>query len=153
MTIRLLGTAVAILAFVSRRGPDQESPGADVSIAAGRQDPRRRQGHCRAIGGETVQQEFEKSIKDKLGAEGFLGVDLKRPVVGYSDLSESADSTGAVIVVPITKEEEFVAFLKRAKIDAEAVKDDKGFYKLTSKEDQKNAPTAMRVVGNVAYLG
>lgn len=88
----------------------------------------------RQIGGPTegdrLVKGFETSIKDKLGDNGFEGLDINRPIAAYSVLKEKAEDCSLTLVVPVLGEKEFIGFLERIHVKAEAVKDKKGLYTL-----------------------
>src|SRR5262249_7728111 len=82
-----------------------------------------------AQGDELVKQ-FEQSIKDVLGEKGFEGLDINRPIAAYSILQDKLEDASLVLVVPVLNEKDFIGFLERLNIKAEAVKDKKGLYTL-----------------------
>lgn len=83
-----------------------------------------------AAGADADRQvkEVEAGIKDALGEKGFEGVDLNRPLAAYAVLKEKSEECGLAVVVPVTGEKEFVEFLGRLRVKAEAVKDKPGLY-------------------------
>lgn len=107
--------------------------------------------------GEDGSKQLEDTIKEKLGEKGFTGLDLTRPIVGYSELTDEAVSSGAVAIVPITDEKDFLDFLTRAKIIVEESKTNKGLYKLTPKDPpadntKDQGPSALRFKNRSAYI-
>jgi hypothetical protein len=108
---------------------------------------------ARAVGGDEAVTAMDDELKEALGEKGFAGVDLLRPIVGYTELTETADGSGAVVVVPVTGEKDFLDFLGRMKLDVSAPKD--GLYTLTPRDDAgvKNPPSRLRFKDNWAYLG
>ncbi|MBA4064616.1 MAG: hypothetical protein C0501_13060 [Isosphaera sp.] len=80
--------------------------------------------------GDRVAKQFDESVKDLLGEKGFEGVDLNRPLAAYVVLKEKVEESVLAVVVPVTGEKEFVDFLGRLKLPAEAVKDKPGVYSL-----------------------
>lgn len=65
------------------------------------------------IGGEKAVKAFNEAIKDKLGAKGFEGLDLNKPVVGYINLMPKPEDTSVVIALPMTDEKDFLALCER----------------------------------------
>lgn len=80
--------------------------------------------------GEAAAKEFEKGLKETLGEKGFDGFDINQPVVAYVTLTDKLEDMGLVVVVPVTTEKDFLAFLERVHFDAEAVEGKKGVYEL-----------------------
>ena len=107
------------------------------------------------FGGKDALEKFNEAVAGKLGEKGFSGLDLTRPVVGYLVNPTDPEAMGGVVVVPVTDEKEFLAFLKRTEIDAEAVKDEKGLYALEMPEggNPNGKPIRLRFVGANAYVG
>ena len=107
------------------------------------------------FGGKAALDKVNEGISEKLGENGLKGLDLTRPVLGYLVNATDAENVGGVVIVPITGEKEFLALLKRAEIDAEAVKDAKGLYALEMPEGVNGAekPIRLRFVGMNAYVG
>lgn len=85
--------------------------------------------------GDRLVKGFDQGLKDALGEEGFEGLDINRPIAVYVVAKEKAEDCRLVLVVPVTGEKEFVGFLGRIKVKAEAVKDKKGVYALELPED------------------
>jgi hypothetical protein len=71
----------------------------------------------KATGGEQALEELNKEISEKLGEKGFEGLALDRPVVGYVLLDEKIEDSVGVVVIPVTSEKEFLALLKRCKVE------------------------------------
>jgi hypothetical protein len=84
----------------------------------------------KAMGDELIK-EFERDLKRSLGEKGFEGLDINRPIAMYGVLTEKPEDISFVLLVPVTDEKEFVEFLGRIEIKAEAVKDKKGLYTIT----------------------
>lgn len=107
------------------------------------------------FGGKEALAKINDGITEKLGEKGLGGLDLTRPILGYLVNATDADTVGGIAIVPISGEKEFLDLLKRAEIDAEAVKDAKGLYALEMPEgangDEK--PIRLRFVGKYAYVG
>src|SRR6185503_7384912 len=53
-------------------------------------------------GGERLVKEFEQSLKDALGEEGFEGLDINRPLAAYAVLKEKPEDCRLVLVIPVT---------------------------------------------------
>lgn len=104
--------------------------------------------------GERLVKGFEQELKGALGEEGFEGLDINRPLAAYAVLADKPDDCRLVLVVPTTGEKEFVAFLGRLEIKAEAVKDKDGVYTLDFDGDEPfpNASHLRFADGGWAYL-
>ncbi len=100
---------------------------------------------ARAVGGDDAVKQIDQQIKQGLGEKGFTGLDLTRPIVGYTELTDKAEASGGVVAVPITDEKEFLDFLKRAKV--EVSEGTGGLYKIT----QKEKPAAPKEKGGVNF--
>jgi len=107
------------------------------------------------FGGKAALDKVNEGITEKLGENGFKGLDLTRPVLGYSLNVSDPENLGGFLIVPVTGEKDFLELLKRAEIDAEEVKDAKGLYALEMPEGVNGAekPIRLRFVGNNAYVG
>jgi hypothetical protein len=77
-----------------------------------------------------VLEKVEASIKDVLGEKGFAGVDLAKPIGGYSYLRAKAETSSFVVVVPITTEKDALEFLGRLRVEAKEESKPKGVYEL-----------------------
>lgn len=106
-----------------------------------------------AIGDQLVM-EFDEELKEHLGEQGFEGIDINRPVAAYTLIKEKFEDTNPILIVPITGEKEFIAFLKRIKIETSAVKDKKGLYMLRVRGlDFLPNDSFAQVVNGWAYVG
>jgi hypothetical protein len=85
--------------------------------------------------GPDLVKEFEADLKRSMGEKGFEGLDVNRPIAAYAVLKEKAEDCGLVLLLPVTEEKEFLGFLGRINLKAEAVKDKKGVYTLGLPED------------------
>ena len=101
------------------------------------------------VGGEKAVKEFNASLKEKLGAKGFEGLDINQPIVGYVILAPKPEDITAVIVLPITGEKEFLALCDRA--NSVKHKDlGKGLYELPPLDPRYKA--RMRFSDGHAYI-
>jgi hypothetical protein len=80
--------------------------------------------------GERFVKEFETDLKEMFGEHGFEGIDINRPFAAYTVVREKLEETNMVMVVPVTGEKEFLAFLQRLRFKSTPVKDKKGLYTL-----------------------
>jgi hypothetical protein len=105
--------------------------------------------------GERAVKEFEQNLKELLGEQGFEGLDINRPLAAYTVVREKVEETNLVLVVPVTGEKEFLAFLERLKIKSEPVKDKKGLHKLEIPGEGflPNPSYVQFTDGGWAYLG
>lgn len=67
----------------------------------------------RNVLGEKEVKTVDEAIKQKLGAKGFAGLDLGRPVLGYVHVPADPTKTVGVLVVPVTDEKAFLGFFER----------------------------------------
>src|SRR5580658_7701301 len=76
----------------------------------------------RQVGGPATGNQlvaaFDEQIKEVLGEQGFEGFDINRPVAAYTVVKEKFEDTNPILIVPISGEKEFLAFLKRMKWEA-----------------------------------
>jgi hypothetical protein len=123
---------------------------------------------ARLIGGEPMVKQFEEAISKELGDKGFDGLDLNKPIVGYSHFDaamnqEKTSETPMVLVAPITSEGAFLAFLKRTGSQVNAVDGKKGLYEVIPKKREPQAdeppaeepkgPSYLRIHNGYAYGG
>lgn len=112
----------------------------------------------RTVAGDAPVKQMEEAIREGLGERGFDGVDLIRPAVGYVNLDKvesienPKDITG-VLLVPVTGEKEFVAFLKRIKLDVEPVAGKDGLYRIDPRDEPAPFPVRMRFADRYAHVG
>ena len=107
-----------------------------------------------AAQGEAMAKDFEKGLKETLGEKGFDGLDINRPVAAYAVLKDKPEDCGLVVVLPVTAEKDFVAFLERVHIKAEAADGKKGVYELDLPNDEMfpKGSHLQFVPGGWAYL-
>lgn len=106
-------------------------------------------GVAKLIGGDKAAEEFDGGLKGALGEKGFDGLDLARPVAGYVAVPADPARTVAVVALPVTGEEAFVAFVGRVskeKVPAAVG----GVY--TVPGSNPGMTGAFRVVDGYAYL-
>ncbi|WP_439629307.1 hypothetical protein [Gemmata sp.] len=107
-----------------------------------------------AAQGEAMAKDFEKGLKESLGEKGFDGLDINRPAAAYAVLRDKPEDCGLVVVLPVTAEKDFVAFLERVHIKADAVDGKKGVYELDLPNDElfPKGSHLQFVPGGWAYL-
>ncbi len=107
------------------------------------------------VGGADAVKTFDEKLEDTLGEKGFTGIDLTRLFGGYVILKDDLEAIGGVVMVPVTNEKDFLALLKRLKVDTELVKDAKGLYELTPPDDANlgDKSVRMRFKNGYAYVG
>jgi hypothetical protein len=104
--------------------------------------------------GERVVKGFDDQLKEHLGEQGFEGLDINRPFAAYTVVKEKFEDTNPILILPITGEKEFIAFLKRMKMEASAVKDKKGLYMLRVRGlDFLPNDSFVQFVDSWAYVG
>src|SRR6185312_916423 len=115
-------------------------------------------GLMQSVGGDEAVKSFNESIKSSLGAKGFDGFDLNRPIFGYIQVPAKFEETILVIGLPMTNEKDWLDFVARwRKAKLKPAKD--GLYQLPSREDVSIAgkpihteKEAMRLVDGYAYM-
>lgn len=113
------------------------------------------------VAGEMGSKSIDDGLKEFLGEKGFSGLDLSKPILGYMVYDEKdVEKTAIVLIVGITKEEDFLDLLERALVKPEAVADQKGVYKLGGFNLPQGADgkeqymdVLMRLAGTTAYVG
>ena len=63
--------------------------------------------------GDGAAKGFDDGLKEMLGEQGFEGLDINRPLAAYAVIDEKIEDTNPVLIIPVTGEKEFVAFLKK----------------------------------------
>jgi hypothetical protein len=111
------------------------------------------------IGGDDAVMAIDNGLKTALGEQGFLGIDLKRPLLGYLVYdANDVENVRMVVMVPTTKPEEFLEFLKRCRLEPEAVEGQKELYKLGRIDlpqpgGAKEYVVHARLTADLAYIG
>src|SRR6516165_7248349 len=98
---------------------------------------------AKIVAGDDAVKEIDKHLTDALGEKGFTGVDMLRPVVGYAELNDKAEASGAVVVVPVTGEKDFLDLLDRLKCTVEEAKDARGLYRVLPPHTPQADPPAL----------
>jgi hypothetical protein len=128
---------LALAALVAASAPAPADP-PKPAVVVRTQPPSRLLAEAREIarqavgpaGGDQVAKQFDAGVKGLLGDKGFDGVDLNRPLAAYVVLKEKVEESALAVVVPVTGEKEFVDFLGRLQVKAEAAKGKPGVYTL-----------------------
>jgi hypothetical protein len=104
--------------------------------------------------GDQLVAAFDEQIKEQLGENGFEGLDINRPLAAYAVVNEKFEETNPILILPITSEKEFIALLKRMKIEVNEVKDKKGLFMLRVRGlDFLPNDSFVQFVGAWAYVG
>lgn len=82
------------------------------------------------IAGPKGVKSLNKAIERKLGKQGFEGLDITRPIVGYVLLAAKPQETAAVIALPISGEKEFLELCERNNHQKAKPGSEKGTYEL-----------------------
>jgi hypothetical protein len=106
---------------------------------------------AKLYGGDEAKKELDKLKEEYLGEKGFAGIDTSKPILGYSS-SVGEESFQAVLIIPITKEADFLDLLKRLKIDTVNIQTDKTLYNLQPQDDI-GASVRLRFLKGYAYIG
>jgi hypothetical protein len=110
-------------------------------------------GMAKAVGDNVAVEEFNKSLKEKLGEKGLSGVDLTRPAVFGIYLKPGLpedDEAYILAMAPITDEKDFLELINRGKEKFEAVDGKAGLYKAAGGEKGKYG--LLRMQNGFAYL-
>jgi hypothetical protein len=134
MRTRFLAPALAVLAFTAPASAEPPKPTVVVRTQPVSRLLTEYREMIRQVGGpaegDRAVKRFDNELKDALGEQGFEGLDINRPIAAYSVFREKLEDTGLVLVVPVTGEKEFIAFLDRIQVKAKAVDGKKGVYAL-----------------------
>lgn len=96
--------------------------------------------------GEQAKQ-FDFLLQAIAGPDGLKGIDSKKPLGLYGTVVDNVTESPAVVLVPISDPQAFLALLERLNVDAEKGNDD--IYTLET--DQARMPAYMRFANNYAY--
>jgi hypothetical protein len=102
------------------------------------------------VGGEKAVKSFNEGLKERMGAKGFEGLDLNKPIVGYVVLAPKADDIVGVIAFPITNEKDFLALCDRWNRGVKAKDLGKGLYEVPPLDPGLKA--RMRFANGYAYV-
>ncbi len=102
-----------------------------------------------AVLGEKGRKAFQEVLEDDLGEKGLTGLDQTRPWAGYLLTTDKIDDTAAVLLVPVTKESDFLDLLDRLDFTAEEVTGAAGLYEV----EWPGASLFLRFHEKYAYLG
>ena len=113
---------------------------------------------ARIIGGPELAEEFDDNLKESLGEKGFQGIDLTRRIVSYGELTAEAENSSAVMIIPITSEDEFKAFVGRLGPDGDKLKlvpadGQPGLYAVETDDGEGDVPVRLRFHERAAYVG
>jgi hypothetical protein len=160
MKYRLLTAAAALALAVAPAAAqaDKAGPAVIVQVAPLGKALADVKAIVRTVAGDEPVKKMEEAIKDGLGEKGFDGIDLLRAPVGYVNLDklesfENPKDLSGVVLVPVTGEKEFVAFLKRLKLDVEPVKGKDGLYRIDPRDEPAPFPVRMRFADRYAHIG
>ncbi|HET6576161.1 MAG TPA: hypothetical protein VFG68_21340 [Fimbriiglobus sp.] len=161
MTLRLLtaAAALALAAAPATAQPDKaDGPAVTAQLAPLGKALADVKSIVRTVAGDAAVKQMEEAIEAQLGEKGFEGIDLIRPAVGYVNLDkaeslEDYKNFTGVVMVPVTSEKEFVAFLKRIKLDVEPVKGKAGLYRIDPRDEPAPFPVRMRFADRYAHIG
>lgn len=103
----------------------------------------------KGVAGDEGLKSVNKDIERKLGAKGFAGFDIARPILGYVDVPAAPENFVAVVAFPITGEAEWLDFCERwNKSKPKALKD--GLYEVPSPDPAFKA--VMKIHEGYAYV-
>ena len=106
-------------------------------------------GLMQTVGGDEAIKGFNESIKSSLGAKGFDGFDLNRPIFGYVQVPAKFEETVMVVGLPITNEKDWLDFVGRWQKNAKLKPAKDGLYELPASPSMKSA---MRISDGYAYM-
>ena len=99
--------------------------------------------------GETGRKAFQELFEDDLGEKGLKGLDQTRPWAGYLLTTDTMGDTAFVLLVPVTKDADFLDLLDRLDFTAEEVPSAVGLYEI----EWPGASLFVRFHEKYAYLG
>ena len=102
-----------------------------------------------AVVGEKGRKALQDVLEDDLGAKGLKGLDQTRPWAGYLLATDKLEDTAFVLLVPVTKESDFLDMLDRLDFTAEEVPGATGLYEI----EWPGASLFLRFHEKYAYLG
>ena len=110
-----------------------------------------------ATGEDDAAKSIDDGLKEALGEKGFTGLDLTRHFLGYVVPNEAVEKTSGVVLLPITEEAAFKAFVERLtqkgpEIKLTAVDGKKGLFKLDSEKNPAPIPVHVRYAEGYAYV-
>ncbi|MBM4067580.1 MAG: hypothetical protein FJ271_01355 [Planctomycetes bacterium] len=100
-------------------------------------------------GKENVAEQIEGLIKTKIGADGLVGIDPKRPFGGYVRLSKDLEVPAGAVMIPIADEKAFLGLLEN--LTLKVTKDKKGIYSVSLKPAVP-VDIAFRFANKYAYV-
>ena len=92
---------------------------------------------AKLAGGDPSEVDLDDWLEDTLGENGFRGLDLAKPLVAYASLKGKWGESKLFLVVPITREEEFLELLERIDHEATPIPDDKSVYRIGADDDEQ----------------
>src|SRR5262245_27883797 len=100
-------------------------------------------------GKENLADQIEGLIKTKIGPDGLVGIDPKRPLGGYVRLSKELEVPAGALMIPIADEKAFLGLLEN--LNLKVTRDKKGIYSVSLKPA---APVdiAFRFANKYAYV-
>jgi hypothetical protein len=135
------------------------SPAADAPAAVAQSQPLGEtltlvRGLVKKYGGEDALAKFNDGLAKALGEKGYDGLDMTKPLRGYMVLTDDPQQPGGVVMLPVTGEKEFIALLKRTKLDVTPVKGAEGLYVLEPQDGgDAEKKVRLRFAGQHAYIG
>lgn len=100
-------------------------------------------------GKENVAEQIEGLIKTKIGADGLVGIDPKRPLGGYVRLSKELEVPAGAVMIPIADEKAFLGLLEN--LNLKVTKDKKDIYSVSLKPAVP-VDIAFRFANKYAYV-
>ena len=87
------------------------------------------------LAGDPFAADFDDWLETTFGDDGLKSVDLSKPLIAYAPLTGVAAEAKLFMIVPITKEIEFLELLERLDRVATADPKDKSLYRIGEDED------------------
>ena len=103
------------------------------------------------FGGPNAAAALDQQLAAKLGPKGLQGLDLDRPVTGYTLIKPGVLQQPVVILVPITDRANVLDLLKRASVEAEPSDVDKDVYQIAI-DNPQISQVLLRFHNNAMYV-
>ena len=91
---------------------------------------------AKLAGGDAAVADFDDWLENTFGEVGLKGLDLGKPLLAYAPLKGKATEAKLFVILPISKEAEFLELLERIDSEAAPVPGDKSLYRIGDEDDE-----------------
>ena len=91
---------------------------------------------AKLAGGDAAVVDFDDWLENTFGEVGLKGLDLGKPLLAYAPLKGKATEAKLFVILPISKEAEFLELLERIDSEAAPVPGDKSLYRIGDDDDE-----------------